>query len=213
MNSCLAQVQACAIRVARLEPNGVPDPGANNLYVSDALTILTVTPEIVEGDEVEVKNACGGVRVNYKDQDRIKRLNVELTLCVPDPELHELLAGGSVLSDGTARGYAYPQLNDSSVRNGVSIELWARQITSDGASDGTYPYAWWVLPRVYLTPGARTFENGAQLSPFTGFALENPNWFDGPANDWPEDSDRALQWIETDSVPTPSCGYQTLAVS
>lgn len=210
---CGGQVQACATRVSRLEPNGVPDPGANNLYVSDALVLVTFTPEIVAGEEIEQKNGCGAVCVNFKDDDRIKRWNVVLQLCTPDPFLHELLVGGTVLEDGEARGYAFPALNTVGNPNGISLEFWSKRVTSDGSLDPDKPYAWWVAPRVKLQPGERSFQNAALGNPFTGFAVENENWFDGPLNDWPVASDRALQWLPTEAPPVASCGYQSLQAS
>lgn len=212
-NTCRAHVQACAMRVTRLEPNGVPDPGADNLYVSDALTRLEVTTVLSEGDEFEVKNACGEVCVNFKDCDRLKRLDITLGLCKPDPELLELLAGGTVLESGAAVGYAYPAIGQTSCPNGVSIELWAKRITDSGALDPDFPYEWYVLPRVYLNPTTRTFENGPITVELTGEAIENENWFDGPSNDWPVDSDRVLQSLPTTTMPTPTCGYQSLVAS
>lgn len=212
-NDCLPQIHACRMRVARLGSDGVPLPGANNLYVSSALSVLTFTPNITAGDEFEVKNGCGETCLAYKDCDRIKWLDVELQLCTPDPELHEILVGGVVLQNGAGRGYGYPRLNEASCPDGVSIEAWGRRVDAAGASDPTFPYAWWVLPRVYLQLGARTMENGPLSNPFTGHAIENPNWYDGPLNDWPDDSDRVAQWVPTDSMPEADCGYQTLLAS
>lgn len=212
-NQCLPHVQACATRVTRLTSDGSPDIGANNLYVSDALVSFSATPEIEEGDEFIVKNACGSVCVNFKDCDRIKRLNVEMTICTPDPELTELLSGGVVLTSGARVGWGMPFLSDPDCPLGVSIELWSKQINSDGSVDPTYPYARWLFPKVFLTPGVRTFENGPLSNPFTGFALENSQWLDGPLNDWPVGSDRAMQWLPDTTLPTTSCGYQSVSFS
>ena len=214
-NDCLAQVQACRMRVSRLEPNGVPDPGANNLYVSTALITATLTPVYADGDEVEQKNACGDVCVNFKGSDSFKRIDFSLQLCTPDPELTELLAGGSVLTSGAAVGWAFPATGSDPTPNGVSIELWAKRITSDGSLAGTNPYAWWVLPRVHLRVDAATFENGPHLPTFSGRAVENSNWFNGPLNDWPlpAASARVAQWIPTAILPGAQCGYQTIVAS
>lgn len=212
-NDCLAQLQACAIRVARLEADGSPDPGASNLYTSDALVTLTVTPEIEEGDEFIVKNACGSACVNFKDCDRYKRFTLSMEICTPDPELHEILAGGTVLTSGAAVGYAVPALGASDCPNGFSLELWTKRIDSSGAQDADFPWARWVLPRAYLVLGERTFENGPLGNTFTGYAIENPNWLDGPLNDWPVASTRAIQWLPDTDIPEPSCGYDELVAS
>lgn len=211
---CLPQIHGCAIRVTRLEANGVPDPGADNLIVSDALTTLTITPVYSDGDEIEQKNACGNVCINFQGDDSFKRADLELTICTHDPFLMEMLVSGSdVLTDGARRGWAAPPIGPIT-GNGVSIEVWAKRIDSDGTLDVDAPYAWWVLPRVKnLRHGARSFANEAALPTFTGRAVENPNWYDGPLNDWPAASDRAYQWIEATSIPAASCGYQTVAVS
>ena len=41
MNECQPSVQACAMRVARLDGSGVPDPGPDNLYVTSGIITLT----------------------------------------------------------------------------------------------------------------------------------------------------------------------------
>lgn len=201
------------MRVARLDASGVPDPGADSLYVSDALIRLVMTPVFETGDEFTVKSACGDVCLNFKDQDRFKRVDLTVEICTPDPELSELLSGGTVLTDGAAVGYAAPEVGVAPTPNGASIEVWTKRVDVDGAIDATFPYAWWVLPRTYLRPDARTFENGPLNNVFSGYGIENSNWFDGPANDWPVSSERVYQWIPTDSLPTAQCGYITLAAS
>lgn len=215
-NLCLPSVQACAMRVARLDPTGVPDPGADNLYVTSGLITLTATPVYRPGDEFQLVTACGDLCLDYRDQNRLRRYDVELNICAPDPELTELFAGGTVLDDGLgAIGYAAPELLTNPNPNGVSIELWSRAVDDDGVPHPTHPYYWWVLPRVWLSLGAKNFENGPMNNPFSGWAKQNSNWYDGPANDWPVASSRVIQYIPTSAatLPTAACGYQNTPVS
>lgn len=211
-NDCLPQVQACRIRVARLEADGVPLPGANNLYVSDALVSLAFAWEVEAGEEISERNACGELKVNYRADDNLRRGNVTITLLTPDPQLSELLSSGSVITSGAAVGYAAPSLGAVN-SDAVSIELWAKRIR-DGRLDPTYPYAWWVYPWVdHLRPNDHEHNSGNFDNVFVGEAYENDLWFDGPLNDWPAASSQVYQWIPTTSLPTASCGYQTLVAS
>lgn len=211
---CVGQAQGCAIRVTRLQANGRTQPGASSMIVSNAIVRFVSTPVYTDGTEIEQKNACGVVCINYKAPDSYKREDVELQICTHDPFLMEMLTdGASVLSDGTLRGYSGPSVGEVA-GDGVSIEIWTKRITG-GALDPDAPYAWHVWPKVTsLRPGARTFEDGPNMPTFTGQANENPNWVDGPLNDFPEDSSKTYQWIETTTLPdTDVCGYQTVAVS
>lgn len=211
-NDCARHVFGCSLRVARLNADGSLDFGANGLYVSDALLTLSITPNIEEGDEFRIKNACGALCVNVKDCDRLARLDLTMGLCYPDPELLELLVGNSnVLTDGDAVGWALPPLGASDCPSGVSVEVWAKRYDSTGAPSATFPYEQYVLPRTYWQISARNFENGPVTTELTGFAVENDLWGDGPSGEWPVASDRALQNLPVTSVPTPTCGYQVLA--
>lgn len=212
MNTCARQVQACSLRVARLNADGSLDTGADGMYVSDALTSLAVDVQITAGDEFEVKNACGDVCVNVKDCDRLKRLDLTLGLCYPDPELLEMLVGGTVLTSGDAVGYAFPEIGLAGCPNGVSIELWAKRYFAS-SPDPDFPYEHYVLPRAYFQHGRRTFENGPITIELSGFAIENNNWAGGPGDEFPVASTSVMQSIPTTSLPTPACSYQTLVAS
>lgn len=213
-NDCLPHVQACRIRVARLEADGVPLPGANNLYVSDALVSLAFAWQVESGDEITEKNACGDVKVNYRGDDQLRRGNVTIRIVTPDPQLSELLSGGSVLTAGDRVGYAAPSLGAVN-SDAISIELWAKRIR-DGRLDATYPYAWWVYPWIdHLRPDDHEHNNGNLPMQFVGEAYENDNWLDGPLNNWPGTSTQVYQWLPAlaSEVPAAACGYQTLVAS
>lgn len=210
---CTPQIQADAMRISKLYASGVPAQGASNLLVTDSLVSLQYTVEQEAGDEFIVKGASGALCLNYKDCDRIKRLTITLSICTPSPYVHEFLAGGVVLTDGAAVGYGFPSIADPDCPNGVSVELWAKRVTAGGSPDPDYPYNWWAFPRMYLNIDSATFENGPFQPTFTGFAVENENWFDGPTNDWPVDSDRVAQFIPTTDKPTAACAPVALVAS
>lgn len=209
---CLPQLQACRMRIALLNPDGSPDAGATNMVVTKSFTTVATTAVYTDGDEIEEKNACGEVEAQFRASDSFKRLDVTITLLKPDPYVSTLLSDGVLLTDGDRVGYAYPPIGAVSDKI-VSVELWAKRI-NNGALDPDYPYAWWALPQLQnLRIGDKEFNSGNQVTSFSGQALENANWLDGPTNDWPVASDRVAQWIPTDELPAVACGWVELVAS
>lgn len=206
-NDCLPSIQACAMRVGRLNAAGLVPVGATNSYVTSGLITLTGTPEYADGDEFAVKTACGDLGVNFKDRRRLKRMGVELNIVAPDPQLTEIMAGGTLLTSGAAVGWAAPELMTAPADFGVSLELWSKRLGPDGAQDATLPWFRWVFPRVYLDVGAKNFQNGPMDNPFSGFATGNEGWGEGPTYDWTLDSDRVFQYLPVATIPATQCGY------
>lgn len=212
--TCGASVQAVAIRVAKLEPTGIPAPGAGNLYVSDALTKLEADPEYVAGANIQKKNAGGNLCVNYRTRDVLSRFGLALEICSLDPELEVMLVGGELFTSGGVHiGASSPQVGVIEAPYGVSVELWSRHVVSGGDQDATWPWVHWVLPRSYWTPGKVTWDENDMPRLFSGFTSENQNWFNGPANDWAFSSDRSIAWAFTQTVPTPTCGATALSAT
>lgn len=207
-NDCLPQIHACRLRVTRLDAAGAPVPGASNGYVSDALATMTFAWETEEGEEIVEKNACGDIVVNYKAPDSLKRGTVTLSLLTPDPELSELLSGGTVLTDTAAVGYAAPAIGPMT-EDKVSVELWTKRINA-GVLDATFPYARWAYPLLTkVRPGDHEHAQSNLGMTFTAEAHENASWGNGGFNDWPVASDRVWQWIPVDAADLPevTCGY------
>lgn len=218
-NPCGGSVQLCALRVAKLDATGAPDPGLANLYVTDAMISMSVEPEISDGEDIELKNGCGSIIVDYRSPDAYRRLNVELALAVPDPELVYLLTqNGSLLTrTGGTTGYDYPELFVAFPEIGVSIEAWSKHIV-DGVLDGTNPYWRWVLPRVRnWRLGSRELADGASETTLTGHGYANPLWGDGPANDFDALADELiagpLAFALDTAIPEAVCGTQELVAS
>lgn len=212
-NDCAASIKACAMRVARLAADGTTPAGASNMYIHDNFARLLAAPQVEEGNEITVPNACGRNVVSYKDADKITRLNLTLELITPDPELLELLASALLIQTaGSTVGFAYPKLNESIVQNGVSLEVWSQAVIGGSPAAGL-PYWRWVFPKTYNWRfGDREWSNAAMPNTLTGIAIENTGFGNGPTGDWTGPTDRVLATMREAAIPNVSCGYQATPV-
>lgn len=208
-----AQIHTCVVAVTDLEPNGVPKPGANHRYVTDAVTTISLKPVYKDGSSIEDESGCGELVVAYEGEPSYKWDEVEIEFLKRMPLLEAMLSGGVALTlgGGVPLGYAGPAIG--AVRtHGVSIEFFAKRIVG-GDLDPEFPYAWWALPKVRnLRRQDSEHGNSTSKPKFAGIAVENPNWFDGPTNDWPAASDRSVQWVPTTTLPDLT-GATSVAVS
>lgn len=213
-DDCIPQIQACRLRVCRLDADGAPTVAAGSSYVSDAFAKVTLTPVYETGAEIKEPNACGSTFINYLSPDSLTRWDIEIDLLTPDPYLHDvLLSSGALLSPvGGGVGFGFPEIG-TIPEDAVSVELWAKRIES-GALSQSFPYAHWAVPFVKnLKTGVKEFANTAQHSAITGQCYQNANWLDGPFNDFNAESDRCAQWIPTLTLPDVACGPTAVAAS
>jgi hypothetical protein len=96
-------------------------------------------------------------------------------------------------------GYQFPHLLLVACPFGVAIEVWSKAIVRGTGFPGTTPYPSAGTPEIPGSPYVRTgifraffwhdaftIENKEQTPMFTGWAIENPNFGTGPADDWRE---------------------------
>ena len=93
-----SSIQGVAVRVSRLQADGSLATGAVASYVMKAFTRVSFTPEFEEGEDITEKSANGEICVAFKTNDTLKRITMELAICEPDPELTEMLGGGTLLA-------------------------------------------------------------------------------------------------------------------
>lgn len=96
-----ASVQGVCIRASRLAADGTPATGANASYAMEAFVSAKITPEYDDGEELQLKGANGLLCIYFKANDLLKRVVLELAICEPDPELTQLLTGGTLLATTT----------------------------------------------------------------------------------------------------------------
>lgn len=173
-----ASVQGLALRIIPLLPDGSPDR-SRSYFTTNQFLSLAFTPEYEEGDEITEKNADGSICVQYKATDVLKKVTLDFSICAPEPEVYELLAGGTILTDTIpgaggnaptdtlAVGWAAPVVG-SGPSNPVCIEVWSRAVTG-GKTATDRPYWHWVFPQCDLRlTGDRTLENGLMANGFEG---------------------------------------------
>ena len=208
-----ASVQGVAIRVTRLDEDLTLMTGNSDSYTTTAFIRTSFTPEYEEGDEITEKAADGTVCVSFKAPDTLKRVNMEVAICEPDPEVSQLLSGGVLLAgrpdgsggtaDPIAMGWASAQVGEDPSGYGVAVEVWSRAI-QDGKPATENPYFHWIFPYVKTRlTGDRVIENGLLATTFEGFGLGNLNFdigLDGRWR-WPEVTDRPYLYARTDYSP------------
>lgn len=218
MSNAYQSVDVCALRATRLDAAGVPEPGAHNVIVTDAITQVAYTTEIEQGTRTTQRNGCGGVCFTRETPDKVLGSNLTIDLCTLDPELVELIGAGDLLSDsGETVGWAIKG-PDAMVGDGASVETWSLAYENDHQLihpvTGAPAYLRRVWPRLFFAPtGNPTIAEGLHIRQFLGKGQSNPNFYDGPGNDIPLGYEGAYLEFLSAAPPTVSDGYATLAAS
>jgi hypothetical protein len=209
-----ASVSGTHIRITRLGPDGAPLVGTDNSYVTKAFVSMSMSPEFEDGDEFTRKTAAGEVCISVKTPDTLKRVTLSISLCNPDPEFTQMLAGGMLLSEaGTPTntlGWLAPQTGIDPTPNGVAIEVWSKAMLN-GKPAPVNPYYHWLVPyAVMRLSGEQVIQNDILETTFEGWGVGNAAFDDGPAAPfWPWQSDRAYGYTRTASLPVGT-GYQAV---
>lgn len=207
-----ASVSGSHIRVTALDATGKFLETEKASYVTQSFISVSFTPEYEDGDEFTQKNAAGGVCVTFKAPDTLKRINLSVAICDPNPELTSLLGGGVTLgASATVEGWAAPKVGEDPTPNGVAIEVWSKAIV-DGKPAATKPYWHWIFPYAKMREsGERVVQNDILATEFEGWSVGNLKFAAGPgAPAWayPQVADRPYSYARTDSVPAAT-GFQT----
>lgn len=151
-----------------------------------------------------------------------------VTFAVALGNVPQMIGNGSGLTGGTAPavnvatttpgnnltdiGYRAPQVGAEANPNGVGLEFWTRAI-DEGAYAAQLPFFHWVLPRAQLRPSDNWTLSGEDplLPGFEGTCTQSQNWGNGPADDWPYESDRVWQFARVASLPDLTPGFVTVA--
>lgn len=206
---CGGTVNVCRVRVTRLDANGNVLGTANNSYVTDAVTEVTLGPDITTGDTITQKNGCGCKIIGYKVQDVFNFFNFSFTNAQLEPEMIALMTGSATIEDGAdVVGWAFGSaLACDEDPAAVAFEFWTQRFVGGGA-DATYPWIHWTFPMSFWTLGDNTLAEGVGLPVLNGFSRANANWGAGPYGDGPPDGQDISEggvWFTADDPPAATC--------
>lgn len=200
-------VRGYAMRVSALSVSGTPLTGTSgSVWVSGRFLNVTFSPENESGEDIANKAADGSLCQILKTPDILKYYNVSVEICDPEPELTQLMSGGTTFTNpgsSAVTGWAAlqaGQLTTSGIGYGVGIEVWSGAYVN-GKPASVNPYWEHVWPLTILTlDGERAIENGFIATVFKGFSFGNPNFAPGGGTPtFPMPTDKPYQY---DRVPT-----------
>lgn len=207
------------LRVLRLTSAGVVAVGTSSRYEHKAPILAAYTPTQPDRERFEQINGAGDQCALYIGPPKaVDSVTMRLDLCPLDAELIEMLAGGSIIAEGTGPGdtVGYLAPTDATVNvNGVAIETWSyqwngRQRALKGGQPAFYRH---FFPKTGWQVGEITKQNGFSTIPLTGTGEVNSAFGTGYTGDPIPVAvgDAAYGWFIDDAVPAGAVGYQAVA--
>jgi hypothetical protein len=227
-DKCWSSVRSCAARVTKVDGCGVPVAAAtaDAFAVTKGYISINYAMNISEGEEIEVKNACGELCISDKADDSLKWIDVEAAFCQVDPGFISIMSGYTVVEDADANAVGFRVKRNPST-TGYALETWTTIPSALCEPGATAQYGYFLLPWVR---GGQiqdlVLENGAATFTFKGRSLYGSGWGVGP---WdvvdsgvgvpvtpgplldPIAEDEAFHiQLTTIAPPTPVCGAQAM---
>jgi len=212
---CYGSVNFCLFQTVRLDALGVPVPGAESVYVTEAGVELGISPQVTEGTVIEQKNGCGKSCIRIVQPDKIFQVNLAATFCQWDAELAEMLAGYDLWTrEGVTVGAAMPDPSgpDASPTYTEAFS-WAVD-DEDRAAFGDEEALWrYSFAKATWAQGDATLSNAANPLVWNGKVTKNGNIGTGPWDSLPGPLNGPMGWdlIPVSEAPEALCGYQALA--
>lgn len=203
---CPAPILACMLRVTQEDACGrVVDPLTPNsrLILAD-FAMVEATPNVVDGNEIAPRTACGAYSYYVKTQRRVTSWTLSLTVNRMHLPLLSMMLDAQLLEDpdnaGDFIGFDSPDDLTRTAPDPKMLELWSTDADQTGCSaESNLPYFLhtFKLTRNWAQSEAMAFNDTDPTSvTLTGEAFKNPNWFPSyPATTFPS-------WVPGGGDPT-----------
>jgi hypothetical protein len=201
------------MRLTALDECGAPDvTNSCGSIVTSGFISVTWSDEVESGEEFTQKNAWGDFCIAEKDGDRVKWVNLTISMCEIDPEVLVMLGGAvpNMNSTGDIVGAFFTrEPNPLS----FAIEVWTKKAGGDvcapGGGDPEWGYFAGFNVRNGMLDGDLTIENAPLTLGLKGELYgANAAWGVGPYDDNPLDTtlgvpEGVLRYVGITTVQPP----------
>lgn len=189
MAQCWSSVRGRRMRVTLLDECGAPQFGAAcGVVVTKGFISVAWSPNVAEGEEIEVRNAGGELCIADQGCPELKWIDVEMEFCNVDPDLVSLLTGYPVVDDFSGDPVGFRVTEQVECETGFAVELWS-DIPGEACPPGGKAFGYWLAP--YLKHGIIgdvTVENAEATFSVTARTFGGSQWGTGPWDVDPQDA-------------------------
>lgn len=179
---CPSVVRTRLIRATRLDECGVPVVGDTSVVTSKGIISVALSPQYVDAEDIQVKNANDELCVNDLGTPQISTIQAEITFCGVDPALFTLVTGDAVLMDDatpTPNVIGF-KISEGHMPGRAALEMWSN-ISGQNCAGGAKAYWYSLLPLLSNAQwGDVSFENAEVSFTVTGTTLPGSGWGVGP---------------------------------
>jgi hypothetical protein len=146
---CVSAIKGTVMRTIKLDTCGNPVTGAaSSVVVEQGFISIKPSPQYEDGTEFTQKLANGLLCVNQKDAGQLKRVALDILMCVLDPDQIVQLTGARLNTSGGVTGTG-AFFNEQVINAHTSLEVWQLVSGRNACSvNGLQQYVYWAFPNV-----------------------------------------------------------------
>lgn len=227
---CAGLARGRMLRLTRLDECGNVVEGLVSTLVTTGFILVTDTANYQDPEDITQPNANGDLCVDDQSDPALRWLDLEIQLCVVDPDAINLITGDPVVVDDDTPVNNVGYRIDAGLTGSANfaLELWSGVPNQACAPGGFATYGYHLYPWVkQATWGERSVANGAYTITITARTQAGSPWGVGPYDIrrdstvpatlepllTPIGADQHYHYELADApLPTPGCGAVELAI-
>lgn len=218
------------MRLTRLDACGTPVEGVCSTLVTEGFILVTDTANYQDPEDITQSNANGKLCVDDQSDPALRWLDLEIQLCVIDPDAINMITGDPLVTDDAVSPNTVGYRIDQSLTGtaNFALELWSGVPGQPCSVGGFTTYGYHLYPWVkQATWGERTVQNGAYNITINARTQQGSPWGVGPYSIRRDatvpatleplftaiSSDQPYHFELTDApLPTATCGCTELVI-